>query len=163
MRPDPELTGQIYECSHLGGHRFAPTALLLPNGYMYGRLDLAKTQEVLDAAWNGGVAASYLRGRTSFPQWAQVAEIAVRQQEEITSAEALDVVVVRQSRPLAAAITKQLVDADSIEVRHRDGRAWSVELEESDVSPRPTSCGADPKPTTSLTAKHVASLPAWRH
>src|SRR4051812_12117153 len=26
----------VFECSHLGGHRFAPTALVLPTGYLYG-------------------------------------------------------------------------------------------------------------------------------
>ena len=30
----------MWESSHLGGHRFAPTALVLPTGYLYGHLDL---------------------------------------------------------------------------------------------------------------------------
>ena len=30
---------EVWECTHLGGHRFAPTALVLPTGYSYGRLD----------------------------------------------------------------------------------------------------------------------------
>ena len=29
----------VWECSHLGGHRFAATALVLPTGYLYGHLD----------------------------------------------------------------------------------------------------------------------------
>jgi hypothetical protein len=29
----------IFATSHLGRHRFAPTALLLPTGYVYGRLE----------------------------------------------------------------------------------------------------------------------------
>ena len=30
--------GRVWECTHLGGHRFAPTALVLPYGLVYGRL-----------------------------------------------------------------------------------------------------------------------------
>ncbi len=38
-----ELEGELgveslWECSHLGGHRFAPTALLLPTGQVLGRM-----------------------------------------------------------------------------------------------------------------------------
>ena len=29
----------VFACSHLGGHRFAPTAMVLPTGYVYGHLD----------------------------------------------------------------------------------------------------------------------------
>ena len=34
----PDLFGQILECSHLGGHRFAPTAIWLPEKLILGRL-----------------------------------------------------------------------------------------------------------------------------
>jgi hypothetical protein len=34
----PDLFGQILECSHLGGHRFAPTAIWLPENLVLGRL-----------------------------------------------------------------------------------------------------------------------------
>ena len=30
---------RVWECTHLGGHRFAPTALELPSGNVYGRLE----------------------------------------------------------------------------------------------------------------------------
>ncbi|HEY5249110.1 MAG TPA: sucrase ferredoxin, partial [Dermatophilaceae bacterium] len=30
--------GQVWECSHTGGHRFAPTGVLLPHGQTLGRL-----------------------------------------------------------------------------------------------------------------------------
>ena len=29
---------EVWEVTHLGGHRFSPTMLVLPHGYAYGRL-----------------------------------------------------------------------------------------------------------------------------
>ena len=40
----------VFACSHLGGHRFAPTAMVLPTGYLYGRLDPISAQAVRAAA-----------------------------------------------------------------------------------------------------------------
>ena len=40
----------VWECSHLGGHRFAPTALVLPTGYLYGHLDPASAVAARKAA-----------------------------------------------------------------------------------------------------------------
>jgi hypothetical protein len=161
LRPDPELTGQIYECTHLGGHRFAPTALLLPYGYIYGRLTIARAREVLAAAWNVEVESDYLRGRTALPQWAQVAEIAVRQQFNIRNADALDVIALRSERPIAATIAGALQDGDHVQVRHQDGRAWEVALTSHEVAPRPTSCGDEPSSGLALVAGVVSELERW--
>ena len=34
-----EWPGQVWECSHVGGDRFAPNVVLLPDGFYYGNLD----------------------------------------------------------------------------------------------------------------------------
>lgn len=64
---------RAWECSHLGGHRFAPTALLVGTGLVYGRLDADAARSLMDA---GPTAASapYLRGRSALPPPAQAAE-----------------------------------------------------------------------------------------
>ena len=69
-RPD-----QVWECTHLGGHRFAPTALLLPSGQCFGHLDAESALAALD----GGVVPSAMqRGRSTWSPAGQVAELAVR-------------------------------------------------------------------------------------
>jgi hypothetical protein len=161
LRPDPELTGQVYEITHLGGHRFAPTALLLPYGYLYGRLNVERTREVLSAAWDGNVVTNLLRGRTAIPDWAQVAEISVRHVADITNAEMLDVVALRQGRPIAASIITALQEDDSVQVRHHDGRAWNVELGSAPVEPRQTSCGDEPKPGIATIAESIVETDRW--
>lgn len=63
----------VWECSHLGGHRFAPTALLVGSGVVYGRLtEPAARQLVLGGA--GPETSAWIRGRSSLEPAAQAAE-----------------------------------------------------------------------------------------
>lgn len=73
--PDADF---ILRSTHLGGHRFAPTALLLPWGALHGRLDLDSVQALLDEARAGRSVARTLRGYGTLPAPAQVAEAHVR-------------------------------------------------------------------------------------
>ncbi|MFI1915171.1 sucrase ferredoxin [Nocardia sp. NPDC020380] len=69
----------VWECSHTGGHRFAPAVVLLPTGLTYGRLDQDSALTMLDAARRGEVSLTGLRGRSCYTPVEQVAEVAVRQ------------------------------------------------------------------------------------
>ena len=161
LRPDPELTGQVYEISHLTGHRFAPTALLLPWGHMYGRLTLEDTKELLSNAWSNSVLPAHLRGRTSLPGWAQAAEVAVRQDADVRAADALDVVCIRNGKPVAASVMPQS-DADAdIQVRHQDGRTWSVVISPREFAARKVSCKGEPETGLSWHAESVAQSDRW--
>lgn len=71
---DPEADARVVEISHLGGHRFAPTMLVLPWGYSYGRLDLDSALEIAYAAQDGLIHPEKLRGRADLPPAAQVAD-----------------------------------------------------------------------------------------
>jgi Sucrase/ferredoxin-like len=52
-----------WECSHLGGHRFAANVLLLPSGEMFGELDPDLAVTVLAAFDEGEILLSHHRGR----------------------------------------------------------------------------------------------------
>jgi hypothetical protein len=67
----PELT---WECSHLGGDRFAATMVILPEGLLYGRVPAADAPGLVSQYRSGLVDARYLRGRTSLSNVAQAAE-----------------------------------------------------------------------------------------
>lgn len=45
--------GQVFETSHTGGHRFAPTGVLLPSGLTFARLDAPELIAALHAASDG--------------------------------------------------------------------------------------------------------------
>ena len=68
----------VHACSHLGGHRFAPTAMVLPTGYVYGHLDPAGARRVLARAAASEVETERCRGRCTWSPGGQVAELAVR-------------------------------------------------------------------------------------
>lgn len=70
--------GRVLTSTHLGGHRFAPTALLLPWGVLHGRLDLPAAHAILDEARAGRTPAATLRGSSTLAAPAQVAEAHAR-------------------------------------------------------------------------------------
>jgi hypothetical protein len=69
---------RTWECTHLGGHRFAANLVCLPHGIVYGRVAPADGPRIADAYLAGRVDPAHLRGRSSWPQPAQVAEQAIR-------------------------------------------------------------------------------------
>jgi len=81
-----------WETTHLGGHRFSPTMLVLPYGYAYGRLDARRAKETLSAAAEGRVERAGCRGRSAWDRPGQAAELAVRSLTGEDRAEALTVV-----------------------------------------------------------------------
>jgi hypothetical protein len=140
LAADPESTPYVLETSHLGGHRFAPTALLLPTGHAFGRLDPGSAREVLAAAAHGRLAAvDRHRGRTALAQPLQVAEDAVRRVTGVDGLDDLEVLGVDDG--LAAPVGLRWSGSDA-EVRHRDGRRWRVPVRlEPLPEPRNESCG----------------------
>jgi hypothetical protein len=65
--------GRVWECSHIGGERFAANVLLLPSGLMYGRVLPFAAPEFVAASESGGVVGALLRGRIGLPAPAQAA------------------------------------------------------------------------------------------
>ncbi|MBW0118465.1 sucrase ferredoxin [Pseudonocardia abyssalis] len=136
----------VWECSHLGGHRFAPTALVLPTGYLYGRLDAATAISARKAAALGEMEAGLSRGRSTWSAAGQVAELAVRDATGLRDADALTL------DPLARPGT--------VVVSGPAGRRWAVEVaERPGVGHRPASCGVAALPYVALHATAVLPLP----
>ena len=161
LRPNQELTGQIYEASHIGGHRFAPTGILLPFGIMVGRVNTESTQALLNDAWSGNINPEYMRGRTALPPFAQIAEIEIRKQFEITQIEALDVVVMRSGKPISASAFSSLSDNDKVQVRHIDGRSWDVELIPTKTISRKMLCTGEETIADTWIVQSVATADNW--
>jgi len=68
----------VWECSHLGGDRFAGNVLVLPSGLGYGWVTEAAVPSLLDDLDNGMLTLDLLRGRATLPMAAQFAEIELR-------------------------------------------------------------------------------------
>ncbi|GAA5044582.1 sucrase ferredoxin [Streptomyces similanensis] len=127
----------VWESTHLGGHRFSPTLLILPYGYAYGRAEARTVKEALRGVREGRVVLDGCRGRTAWQRPAQAAELAVR---EATGEYRADALTVTRADALGA-------DGDTprweVTVSHTDGHQWHVVVAQgAALPPRPESCGA---------------------
>ena len=165
LAADPACADRVLEVSHLGGHRFSPTALLLPWGHCFGRLDVAAARTVLEAADRGRLAPlHHHRGRGSASQPVQVAAHAERLQEGIDGLDDLDALRRVGGRAVPAPLRWQGEDdgVAEVEIRHRDGRSWHVAVRRSTLTPaRPESCGKAPVEPHVWTADAPVPAPGW--
>ena len=69
----------VWECSHVGGDRFAPSVVVLPDGTYYGGLDDGDAGDVVDRHLSGAVTPSRLRGSSLLPPVAQAAAVAAHE------------------------------------------------------------------------------------
>lgn len=67
----------VWECSHVGGDRFAANVVVLPEGAGYGRLDAALGVEVVAAHRRRAVVTDHFRGLSTQPPVLQAAHAAV--------------------------------------------------------------------------------------
>ena len=91
---------ECWQTTHLGGHRFAPTLLCLPEGICYGRLEADDLGPLVRALRSGEVFAPgrVLRGRTCLSAAAQAAEAHWRASAATLSGVAL-VTVAEETQP----------------------------------------------------------------
>ncbi|MFH8801141.1 sucrase ferredoxin [Streptomyces sp. NPDC017936] len=122
----------VWEVTHLGGHRFSPTVLVLPHGYAYGRAEAHTVEQALHGVREGRIVLEGCRGSSAWERPGQAAELAVRAATGEDAAEALGVVRTEGRAPRW-----------EVTVAHADGRHWRVVVAQSaSAPPRPESCGA---------------------
>ncbi len=142
----------VWEVSHIKGHRFAPTMLLMPWAYSFGRMNIEAASAMLAAAQNGEYFVPGNRGRGTLQPVAQVAEVAVAAQL------ARGGTAVRYGQ---LAVEPPLIDGNLAATTVHDtstGRAYAVEMEQKPVPDVVDSCGKSPKEST---AWDVASLTVY--
>jgi hypothetical protein len=71
------IDARVWRCSHTGGHRFAPTAITLPDGRAWAYADAALLEGVLARTGDVLALAAHDRGSTALDSWAQVVERAL--------------------------------------------------------------------------------------
>lgn len=71
---------ETWECSHLGGDRFAATMILLPHGLYYGRVPAESAPEIAAAYQRGELVPEHFRGRSAMSSAVQAAEDHARAQ-----------------------------------------------------------------------------------
>lgn len=123
-----------WECSHLGGHRFAATSLVLPNAMLFGRLEATSDDDL---------GARNLRGASFLPPMLQVADAAVREFADMNVAEPLTLNVVSEEPAEAL-----------VRVEDRATRIWDVACQMQEFM-RAASCSKDPEVTAAWVVASV--------
>lgn len=140
------LTGlgdTVWECSHIGGHRFAPTALLAPGNLVLGRCSDADVHGWIDS---GRVDAHPLRGPAHLPAAQQAALVFLLRHEQ-------------DLQPSDLAVVETTSPSDCLTLQSSDGRCWEVDVARRVLSAaRPESCGADPSPIDHYVLTRIAPL-----
>jgi Sucrase/ferredoxin-like len=121
---------RTWECTHLGGHRFAANLVCLPDGIVYGRVAPTDGPRLADAYVAGRLDPALLRGRSAWPAPAQVAEQALRHSRGLFG---LDDV----------ALVEAAIDGDRASVvLAAAGQMHRYDLVAERGEPRPISCRA---------------------
>lgn len=72
------IPGEVWQSSHVGGHRFAGNLVCLPHGIYYGRIPIEQGTRLIDAYSNRSIIPEYYRGRACYTPAQQAAEYYLR-------------------------------------------------------------------------------------
>lgn len=138
-----EWPSATWECSHVGGDRFAANVVVLPEGVYYGNLDPDTAVASVRAHLGGEVPVAHLRGMTRVSPPAQVAIAAVH----------------RRYGPFAAAD----VEVDRIE--QQSPGLWRIELTTPQARSRPIAAtvAATRRRPAQLTCRAASETPATEY
>ncbi|MDP4675930.1 MAG: sucrase ferredoxin [Candidatus Nanopelagicales bacterium] len=122
------LDSHVWESTHLGGHRFAPTGLSVPTGYLLGRIPSSTTHPPDPDA---PLDLANCRGRSDLSGPEQVADLTVR--EKLGLFNPTDIGRVMTVDQDTAHVT--------VVVTQSTGASWQVLLENKGLPPAKKSCG----------------------
>jgi hypothetical protein len=130
------LPERTWMTTHLGGHRFAATLVVLPHGICYGRVPEQKAREIVAAHAEGKFGdLSLVRGRSSYASNVQAGEVWLRSQLGEHDLGAFTYVD-----------SEQAAGGERLRFRHASGAEHHVLVRREKLLPIMSSCGAPEKP-----------------
>lgn len=123
---------RAWQTTHLGGHRFAPTVLVLPHGSQYGWLAPDEAVRLVEAHCEERLyRLDRYRGHVGFARPVQAAAIFVRENEDRRAVNALSLLDAVRERT-------------TWQVRLRSGaEVYEVQVVQKETAPIIASCGSD--------------------
>lgn len=137
------LGERLWECSHVGGHRFAPNLVALPHGLFFGRLDPERARRVVAEVDEGRIPLEGYRGRSSLSPAAQAADAFVRARKGVEGLDGVEI----------------LSEDDGAVLVGVGGERLRVRVRRRTLEPRPVSCGAEPEQPDSWKAESYSVSP----
>lgn len=139
----PDVSEQVWECTHIGGHRFAPVALTIPRGIALGRTTV---QGLIELVRENRLDVMSVRGRSDITAPEQAAEISARRHWSLFSV----------NTDLTIRAQPDQSDADKVTCNtiHPDGSEYRVTLTRRRTSDAPASCDQAAVPVTTWEESH---------
>ena len=134
---------QVWQTTHIGGHRYAPNLVSLPSGLVYGFVQPEIAQSLVDAHNSGHMDISRLRGRSFLSPLAQAAEYYLRTHLELSDINALKF------------LTESSTEHGATVSFDHAGQKYQVALTQSVGEPVIASCEGKPKPVVEYTLNQI--------
>jgi hypothetical protein len=96
---DQLSAGSAWQCTHVGGDRFAGNVVALPHGVYYGRVAREDVADLLQHHLSGHVLLEHYRGRSCWPFAVQAAERRIRAEEGLTGLADVSLAGVEREQP----------------------------------------------------------------
>jgi hypothetical protein len=122
---------RTWECTHIGGDRFAATLVVFPHGLYFGRVEPEHGAAIAAAYAGGRIDLAAFRGRSCMPFAAQAADVHLRRAHGLEGVDDLRLTEIRGQgdRTIEARFTAS------------DGRGLAAQVRISDAMPmRPFTC-----------------------
>jgi hypothetical protein len=124
---------RVWECSHIGGDRFAGNLVVFPHGLYFGRVTPETAPAVAGSCAAGRIELAHYRGRCGYDMLTQAAEHAVRERTGLLGVD--DVRLVRRSSPASGERVARFTGPD--------GAGWRVRVRAVPAGPpRALTCTA---------------------
>ena len=81
--------GDTWECSHIGGDRFAANLVCLPHGLYFGRVPAASAMDITSLYEKDTIELDHYRGRSCYDPGVQAAEAFIRRRDHLTGVDDL--------------------------------------------------------------------------
>ena len=107
-----------WECSHIGGDRFAANVVCFPHGIYYGRVEATGLIDLIEEYGQGRLDLRHYRGRSCYPFDVQAAEYHLRREHNLLHVEDVKLEGYRRAEGTVAALFS-LPDARTAEVTVR--------------------------------------------
>lgn len=124
-----------WQCTHIGGHRFAATGITFPSGVTYGYITPEQVPTLAHSIRADQVVLPLYRGRAAYPAWVNAAEYFLRKQTgRLSDAD----VVWRATEQVHGSAWQVTFDIG--------GSSYRVRLSMTQSEPVPSSCSQPYKP-----------------
>ncbi|MFZ4825985.1 MAG: sucrase ferredoxin [Phototrophicaceae bacterium] len=137
-----------WQCTHIGGHRFASTGIVFPSGVTYGYITEEQVPSLAQAIRADQVLLPLYRGRTAYSAWVNAAEYFLRKQEQLLA----DADLTWRTSEQVSADVWQIMFSDA------QGKSYRVQLNVTQHEPLPSSCFQPYKPQARFHLQHIEQV-----